>query len=53
MILLAKQRTYDPYLAPESEVLHFGLEVSNVSDLRSVFTESEEAETDGLNLLSF
>lgn len=41
-----KYHDSDPYLAPESEVLHFGLEVSNVSDLRSIFTESKEAETD-------
>lgn len=33
----------DSYLAPESEVLHFGFKVSNVGDLRSVFTEREEA----------
>lgn len=46
MILPVKLRTYDPYLAPESEVLHFGLEVPNVSDLRSIFTEGKEAETD-------
>lgn len=32
-------RTKHSYLAPESEVLHFGFEVANVGDLRSIFTE--------------
>lgn len=50
IILLVYMHIYDPYLAPESEVLNFGLEVTNVSDLRSIFTESKEAETDCSNL---
>ena len=34
----------DSYLAPESEVLYFGFEVSNIGDLRPIFTVRKQKE---------